>query len=335
MQHVVSACVLGAVSMATCTAQRYQLSEQIKLQGSGGWDYLYADVEARRLYVSHSSLVHVIDMDSLHLVGELQGFEFVHGIVTVPALGIGFISDGKQNRVAVFDTKSMQVKTSIETPANPNSMVLDRHTGLLFVGHKPSRSMTVIDTRTLEKKASIQLEGVPEFPVSDGEHTVFVNIDDKSEIARLDVRTMKVEGHWPLGTCKNPSGLAIDTGHHRLFSTCRNGMMAILDSLSGKILATVPIGSGPDAARFDAQRGYAFSSNGDGTLTIIGGEGDHYTAFETVPTQKGGRTMALDEKTGTIFVSTAEFAPTKEGSSGRPVPIDGTFRVLVVRRKDQ
>lgn len=318
-------------------AQTYVLTQQIPLGGSGGWDYLYADSNARRLYVSHSSQVYVLNLDTKQKIGQLDGFQFVHGIITIPEFHIGFITDGKQNRIAIFDLSTLQVIKSIPTAENPNSMAYDHRTGRLFVGHKPSRTMTVIDAKTQAIVSSIPLDGVPEFPVSDGDHTIFVNIDDKSELAHIDTKTMKVLGYWSLGACRNPSGLAIDPIGHMLFSTCRNGMMAVVDARSGQVVDLPTIGTGPDAARFDAKTHRAFSSNGDGTMTVIAREGGHYKAAQVVATQKGGRTMALDEHTGTAFISTADFITPDPNTvpKGRPAPADGTFRLLVVAPMDR
>jgi hypothetical protein len=317
-------------------AQTYHVSGTIQLGGSGAWDYLSADAQARRLYVSHSGEVIVLDLDSGKRVGELSGFGFIHGIVIVKKLNTGFLSDGQKNEVISFDPASLAIKGRIKTAANPNSMVYDEVTRRLFVGHKPSRSMTVINPTTMAIDATIQLDGIPEFPVSDQAGSIFVNIDDKSEITEIDAKTLKIKAHWPLSPCQSPSGLALDRAKRRLFAACDNKLMAIVNADSGKVVATVPIGGEPDAARFDPVAHLAFSSNGDGTLTVIAdGGNDQYKIAQTVATEAGARTMALDEKTHTIYLSTAQLGPPPGPTPENPNPpkhptaVAGSFKLVI------
>jgi len=251
---------------AQSIAQTYHVSGTILLGGSGAWDYLSADAQARRLYVSHSGEVIVLDLDSGKRVGELSGFGFIHGIVIIKELNTGFLSDGEKNEVISFDPATLLIKSRIKTAANPNSMVYDEATRRLFVGHKPSSSMTVINPATMTIEATIQLAGIPEFPASDQAGNIFVNLEDKSEITEIDAKTLKIKAHWPLSPCQSPSGLAFDRAKRRLFAACGNKLMAIVKADTGQVVATVPIGGGPDAARFDPMTHLAFSSNGDGTL---------------------------------------------------------------------
>jgi hypothetical protein len=225
-----SAALLLSGSLAC--AQDYQISRSITLGGNGAWDYLNADSDSRRLYVSHSSEVVVLDLDTQKEVGRLAGFGFIHGIAIVKEFGIGFLSDGQKNQVVIFDPSTLAIKGRIETLANPNSMAYDQATGFLFVGHKPSRSMTVIRASSGKIEANIKLDGIPEFPISDGNG----NIDDKSEIVRIDAKSLTVKARWPLNPCQGPSGLALDQQKRRLFAACDNKLMAVVNADSGKLI---------------------------------------------------------------------------------------------------
>jgi DNA-binding beta-propeller fold protein YncE len=320
---------------APAMGQTYSVTDSIPLGGSGAWDYLRADSESRRLYVSHSTEVVVLDLDTHKVVGRMTGFGFIHGIVIVKNLNTGFLSDGQKDEVVTFDPATLQIKGRIATEANPNSMAYNAAADRLFVGHKPSQSTTVIQASTGQIVKSIPLGGIPEFPVSDAS-SVFVNIQSKNEIVRIDAKTLAITGHFPLAPCEGPGGLAIDLDHHRLFAACDNNLMAIVNSETGAVVTTLPIGSGPDAAAFDADRHLAFSSNGEGSLTVIAGGGDHYRVVQNVKTEKGARTMGLDAKTHTIFLSDAELGPPPAPTAANPYPpnhptaLPGTFKLLVV-----
>lgn len=294
------------------------------------------DVPARRLYVSHASEVFVIDLDSRKAIGKMSGFGFVHGIVLVDNLHRGFISDGDKNEVDIFDPATLKVKSKIKTLSDPNSMVYDRASGRLFVGHKSSHAMTVIDAATGHIDGIVHLDAEPEFPVSNGMGTIYVNIEDKSEIFKIDARTLTIKTRWPVAPCKSPSGLAFDPQTRRLFSACDNKIMAVVDADSGKVIATPKIGGGPDAAAYDPLKKLIFSSNGDtSTLTVIGHDGgNRYSVIQTVQTQKGARTMALDTKTHAIYLSTANLGPPQIATPGHPhthpTALPGTFKVLIV-----
>jgi hypothetical protein len=302
--------VLLLILASNAFAQNYKVSGSIPISGPGGWDYLNADSDARRLYVSHGGEVVVIDLDSKKPIGKLTGMGSIHGIIIAEDLNVGFVSDGGKNEVITFDPATLAIKGRIETVANPNSMAYDKSTGRLFVGHKPSKSMTVIKAATGEIEGRIQFDGVPEFPVSDGNGSVFVNIDDKSEIVRIDAKRMQVNDHWPLTPCEGPSGLAYDSQEKRLFAACSNKLMAVVNADTGKVVTTVPIGGRPDAATFDPGTRLAFSSNGDGTVTVVSSKvSDKYTVAQNVSTEVGARTMALDQKTHTLFLSDAKVGP--------------------------
>lgn len=321
---------------ASAVAQNYKLAAPIPLGGNGAWDYLTADTEARRLYVSHSGEVVILDLDSQKRIGTLSGFGFIHGIVVVHKLNTGFLSDGQKDEVVTFDPQTFAVTGRIKTDANPNSMVYDDITGRLFVGHKPSKSTTVIDAATGRIVGKIQLGGVPEFPVTDRAGNIYVNIEDKSEIVQIDSTTFKIKAHWPLSPCESPSGLAVDRKSHRLFAACDNKLLAVVNYDTGKVVTTLPIGGGPDAAAYDSATGIVFSSNGDGTLTLIrSDEPDHYKVIQSLPTESGARTMAVDSSTGIVYLSAAKLGPPPLATPQIPNPpkhptaIAGSFKLFV------
>ena len=322
---------------ASTLAQTYAISATIPLGGAGAWDYLLADSANRRLYVSHSADVNVIDLDTQKPVGKLSGFGFIHGILIVKPT-LGFLSDGVKNEVVVFNPKTLQIQTRIKTAANPNSLAYDAGTQRLFIGHKPTKSMTVLNTATLQIEGSVLLGGLPEFPIADGNGSIYVNIDDKSEIVRIDARTLEVRAHWPLAPCESPSGLAYSAATRRLFSACDNKMMAVVDADTGKVIATPAIGGSPDADAYDPASKLIFSSNDDGTLTLLADRGaDGYDAIQTLATEPGARTMALDTKTHFVYISAAKLGPPPTPTPENPTPthhptsVAGTFHVIVVK----
>ena len=309
----------------------YKIAGSIPLGGSGGWDYLSADSANRRLYVSHTGQVEVVDLDSQKPIGKISGMMGVHGIAIANDLGVGFISDGRANEVVEFTLANLEVKKKIKAGTNPDGIVYDGVSKHVFAFNGRSHDATVIDAANGTLAGTVKLDGKPEFPVSDGAGSVFVNIEDKSELVKIDSRTLAIKATWPLAPCESPSGLAIDLANRRLFSVCDNKLMAITDANSGKVVATPAIGDGPDAAGFDPGTHLAFSSNGEsGTVTVIRADGkDKYSVATTVETAKGARTMTLDSKTHKLYLSTAEFGPAPAAGK-RPAVLPDTFRVLVL-----
>jgi hypothetical protein len=326
-----------ALWCAPIWAQQYAVAGSIALGGSGAWDYLAADSDGRRLYVSHTSEVNVIDLDSGKPVGTMSGFGYVHGIVVVrPALG--FISDGLKNEVAVFDPKTLKIRQKIATESEPNSLAYDAGTQRLFVGERPLKSLAVLNAGTLKIEASIPLDGTPRYQAADGKGNIYVVLDDRSEMLRIDAKTMQVESRWPMAPCHGPTGLAYAAATRRLYAPCGNRMMAVVDADSGKVVATPAIGARPDATAYDDARRLAFSSNDDGTLTIVADRGgDVYQVIQNVETEKGARTMALDEKTHAAYLSGALLGPPPAATpenpkpTGHPTSLPGTFHVIVVK----
>jgi DNA-binding beta-propeller fold protein YncE len=318
------------------SAQQYRVINRISFLGDTGWDYLFADSASRQLYVSHGNEVEVVDLDSQKPGGKIAGLERVHGIAIADGLNRGFISDGGANGVVIFDTRTRAELQRVKTGTNPDGIVYDSFSKRVFAFNGRSQDATVIDAATGKVDGTISLGGKPEFPVSDGKGKLYVNIEDKSEIVKINSQTLQVEKRWPLAPCEEPSGLAIDVSNNRLFSVCSNKKMAVVDGSTGKVITTVPIGEGPDAVVFDAAKDLIFSSNGqDGTVTIIKEESpDNYSVVETVTAEKSARTEALDTKTHILYLSAAQFgaapAATSDNPHPRPKIVPGSFHVLIV-----
>ncbi|MGH8114628.1 MAG: YncE family protein [Rhodanobacteraceae bacterium] len=344
MSCILLAAALVAPAMAAppASGNAWQVTQRYRIGGSGGWDYLAFDQAARRVYVSRSDRVVVLDAANGKQVGEIDGLSGVHGIALADALHRGFISNGRADTVTVIDVATLKVEQTVAVGArDPDGIVYDPYARRVFTFNGDSNDASVIDAASGKLLGHIALPGRPEFPVSDDHGHVFDNITSKNELVEIDPLAMKVTAVWPLKDCRHPSGLAIDTAHHRLFSVCQNNIMAVTDSVNGKAVASVPIGEGPDAARFDAIRGLVFSSNGrSGTLTVVHEDSpDHYHVLANVPTQKSARTMALDQATGQVFLSAAELGPRPKSTSAdphpRPTVKSGSFTIIEVAPKSQ
>jgi YVTN family beta-propeller protein len=323
-----------ALSASAFAQKPYSILTQWKIGGEGGWDYLTSDAQAHRLYVTHGPQVEVLDSDSGKVLGSITGLKGTHGVALDDAGKYGYISDGGANAVVVFDRASFATLASIPAGTNPDGIVFEPKTKTVWAFNGRSNNATVIDTVQRKVVATIPVSGKPEFPVADGSGTVFANIETKNEIVRFDAAAKTITATWPVANCDSPSGLAIDTAGRRLFAVCDGGKMAVVDANSGKTLANPAIGEGPDAARYDAKRKLAFSSNGGGTLTIIDAGKDGYPLVQNVTTQRGARTMTLDETTGRVYLATAAFgdrpAPTAANPHPRPAIVPGSFTILVV-----
>ncbi len=317
----------------------YSLMKTIKLGGEGGWDYITFDSDTRRLYISRATKVVVLDVDTEKVVGEIPNTQGVHGIALAMDLGKGFVSDGRSNDVTIFDTKTLKTLGTVAAGTNPDAIVYDAGTKRVFAMDGHSKDATAIDAVSGKMLSMIPLPGKPEFAVSSGRGGIFVNIEDKNEIVRIDADKLKVTDTWPLAPCESPSGLAMDRVNRRLFAGCDNKMMAVVDADTGKVLATPPIGDGVDADAFDPGTGYAFASNGQSaTLTVVHEDSPtKFSVVEDVPTKKGARTMAIDRETHQVFLVTADFGPapaaTADNPRPRPAILPGTFVVLVYSKK--
>ena len=312
----------------------YHLLKRFEVGGEGGWDYLTVDGAARRLYVSRSTRVMVLDADTGKPVGEIPDTAGVHGIAIANDLERGFTSNGRDGSVTIFDLKTLKPLSKVRVGTNPDCILYDAETHRVFAFNRGSSDVTVIEARTGEVTKLIALGGHPEFGVADGKGMVFVNLDDKSEVVAIDSRKLVAKAHWSVAPGEDPSGMAIDRKQMRLFSVCGNRKMTVMDANSGKVIAALPIGGGTDAAGFDPEVNLAFSSNGEGTLTVVHEDSaDKFSVVENVTTQRGARTMALDPKTHKVYLATAQFGPppaaTAERPNPRPTMIPNTFVILV------
>lgn len=313
----------------------YKVVGKFALEGGGRWDYLIVDAQSRRLYMSHATSVVVLDVDSGDVVGSIADTPGVHGIALAPELGVGFTSNGGENRVTVFDIKTLKVLTKIDTGVNPDSILYHPATRTVFVMNRNKPGITdgvatVIDAVTRKAIATFPLGGKPEFSAYDNQGNVFVNLDSKRSIVEIDAASKKIKATWPLAPCEDPSGLAIDRTSHTLFSVCGNKLLTIVNADNGKVVQTLPIGEDCDAVAFDPGSGEVFASNGEGSVTIAGKDSSgKYKVLQTVPTLIGSRTIALDLKTHRAFLPSARFTgdPTR---SPRPPVVPGTVAVLVV-----
>lgn len=315
----------------------YHLIKKVTLGGNSGWDYLALDSQARRLYISHGTHVIVLNPDTYQQEGDIPDTPGVHGVALAPELGRGFVSDGRANAVTIFDLKTLKVTGEVKTTGeNPDCIVYDPASRRVFTFNGRSGNSTVIDAATGKVIGTIDLGGRPEFAVADGRGMIYNNLEDKSEELAIDTHTLAIKSRWPLAPCQHPSGLAIDIEHHRLFAGCHNEMMAVLDADTGKVLATLPIGPGVDANRYDPGTGLAFSSNGgNGTLTVVREASPRqFTVIQNAATERGARTMALDLKTHRIFLVTAQFGPRPAPTAAHPHPrpsiVPGSFTLLVL-----
>ena len=331
---LVSALVCCAAPPFALAQGPYHVMTQWKIGGEGGWDYLTADPAAHRLYITHGPRVEVIDTESGKSVGAITGLQGTHGVALDAEGKYGYISDGRANAVVVFDRNTLKTVTSIPAGTNPDGIAYEPVTKTVWAFNGRSSNVTVIDTKSQRVVATIPLPGKPEFPVADGKGHVYDNIESKNEIVRLDAATNKLTAEWP--ACESPSGLAIDLSARHLFSVCDGKKMAVVDANTGKVLATPAIGEGPDAAGFDAKDKLAFSSNGDGTLTVVDASKSSFPVVQNLTTQKGARTMAFDSANGRVYLTTAEFGPRPAATAQTPHPrpsiLPDSFTVLVVGR---
>jgi DNA-binding beta-propeller fold protein YncE len=332
----VGACVLLVSTILSAGPSGYHVSKTIKLGGEGGWDYL--TVAGRRVYISRGTHVMVVDADTGAVVGDIPNTNGVHGIAIAADLDKGFISDGRDNNVTIFDVKTLRVLGTAPTGKNPDAIIYDPASKRVFTFNGSSKDATAIDAKTGTVAGTIALGGKPEFAVADEKGHVFVNIEDTSEIAQFNSDKLTVETRWKIAPGEEPSGLAMDRKHRRLFSVCSNKLMVVVNADNGNVVTTLPIGPGTDAAGFDPETGFAFSSNGgDGTVTVAHEDSpDKFAVVENVPTLRRARTMAVDGKTHQIFTVTAEFgqppAPTTEQPRPRAPMVPGSFTLLILSR---
>ena len=313
----------------------YKFLNEIKIGGEGGWDILTIDSTANRLFLSHSTKVVVVDLETNKIIDEITETPGVHAFVPVPELNRGFSSNGKEDKSSVVDLKTFQTVSRIDTGKNPDAVVYDPKRAEVYVFNHSGNSGTVIDAKTQKVVATIPLDGNPEFAAIDGNAgRAYVNIEDKSEVDVIDADKHEVIAHWPLAPGEEPTGIALDSAHHRLFSACHNKMMTMLDTETGKVVANIPIGAGTDGAAFDDATQLVFASCGEGVVTIAKEEApDKLTVLQTLKTERGARTMTIDSRTHRIYLPTAQFQPAPSPSPGqtptRPTIVPNTLKLLV------
>ncbi|WP_214070394.1 YncE family protein [Mucilaginibacter sp. dw_454] len=313
------------------SAQKYVLEKSIALPGDGGNDYVFIDQTAKRLYASHGTAVNVVDLSTEKVIGTISGMKGVHGIAIVSDLNKGFITDGKGTAVVAFDTKTLQVvKTIAVTGKGPDGIIYDPFSKKIFAFEGDSNAAVVVDPQSLTQVGTVDLGGAPEFAVADGKGMIYNNLEDKSKLAIIDTKTLKLVKSFPLNPCGGPTGLAIDKANQRLFTVCReNKGMSVIDIASGKVIQTLPIGSGVDAVVYDAVNKLIIASNGDGTASVFKQNGpDAYTALQTITTQYHAKTMALDASTHKIYFPVSDY---KEGTKTQ---LPNSFKLLVYELKN-
>lgn len=297
--------VIGTVPSAF--ANEFAVVKKVALPGSGSWDYLSVDEDARRLYVSHGTQVEVIDVDSLGIVGNIPKTEGVHGIAIAAELGRGFVSNGQASTVTIFDLKTLKRIAEVPAGEKPDAIIYDPATSRVFAFNGGSNSATAIDAATGKVAGTIDLGGGPEFAAADGNGYVYDNLEDEGVVLKINSRTLKIEQRWPTAPCASPSSMAIDRANRRLFLGCRSRVMAVMNADTGAVITTLPIGDHVDATAYDVETKLIFNSNGDGTITVIRQNGpNNYSLAQTVKTAPKAKTMALDSKTHRLFLSTAE-----------------------------
>jgi DNA-binding beta-propeller fold protein YncE len=312
----------------------YHLVKKVKLGGEGFWDYLTVDSATHRVFISRGTHVMVVDPDQGRVVGDVPDTQGVHGIALAGEFNKGFTSNGRSATATIFDMTTLKAVGEAKTDKDPDAIIYDPSSKRVFTFNGDSATATAIDAESGKVAGNVALGGGPEFAASDGKGHVFVNLEDKSQLVKFDPKTLKVENTWPLDPCKSPSGLAIDAEHEILVVGCHNKMMAFVDGNSGKVISTVPIGQGVDANRFDPGTGYAFASCGDGTLTIAHEDApDKFSVVETINTQRGARTMALDKSNHNVYLVTAEFGPAPAATASNPRPrptmVPDSFTLLI------
>ena len=316
------------------SSSSYRITQTYTLGGDGRWDYIVPDPPDHRLFIARQNRVMVIDEDRGTLLGEVTGIQGAHGTALVHATGHGFATSGNDQSVVMFDLKTFKVLGRIPAAEDADAIIYDSASNRVFTFNGDAHSSTVIDPRAGKLITNIPLGGKPEYGASAGDGKVYANLTDTSEVVEIDAKTATVARRWSTAPCKQPVSMAIDTAHHRLFSGCRSGVMAVSDYQAGKVVATVPIGTGVDGAGFDAASGNAFASNADGTLTVIHQDTpNQYHVSENVQTPQGARNMGLDPTNHRVFIVSAKFGPAPAGAPrGRAPILPGSFTLMVIER---
>jgi DNA-binding beta-propeller fold protein YncE len=340
----ISRLALGATMLATMTALAatpitYHLANTYKFGAAPGdreyFDYITFDPDSRRLYLSHGSEVLVVNADTGKEEGKISGLKQSHGVAVVPEAGRGFISDGAQGKAIIFDLKTLKVVGEAKAAPDADCIIYDPASKHVFTFNGDSKNATAIDPSTGNVVGTVDLGSGPEFAVADGQGTIYNNLEEKSEVAAIDSRTLKVKAHWPIAPAGAPAPIAMDRDHRRLFVAGREpAMLVVMNADDGKVIQSFPLSGGADADVYDPSTGLIFVSTREGWVHIFHEDSpDHYSEAGKVKTELGAKTMAYDSKTKRIFVDTAEFAkppaPTTEHPHPRSSPIPGTFHILV------
>ena len=325
--------VASLVSLVAQQSSSYRVTHTYVLGGDGSWDYVVPDPPSHRLFIARQNRVMVVDEDTGKLLGEVTGIQGAHGTAIAESTGHGFATSGNDQSVVMFDLKTFQSLGRIPAAEDADAILYDAPSNHVFTLNGDAHSSIVIDPKAGKLITNVPLGGKPEYGVSAGDGKVYANLTDTGEVVEIDAAKASVVRRWPTAPCKQPVSMAIDTAHHRLFSGCRSGVMAISDYQAGKVVATVPIGTGVDGAAFDASSGDAFASNADGTLTVIHQDSpDQYHVAQTVETPEGSRNMGLDPTKHKIYIVAAKFGEAPVGGGGRRPVLPGTFSLLVIER---
>ena len=329
------ALILAAATLAAIPAaaqKSFKLADRVKLGGEGGWDYLTYDSDANRLFITRGTHVMVVDAKTLKPTADITDLQGVHGVALAPELGKGYITSGGDNMLVIFDLKTLKVLDKVKVGERPDAVLYDASAKRVYTFNAKTQDSTVVDATTGKVVGTVALGGKPETGVADGKGNVYVNIEDRSEIVRIDTAKFTVAEHYPMAGCDEPSALVIDVAHRRLFAGCGSKMMAVVDPDAGKLVTTVDIGAGVDAGAFNPKTQQIFMSCGEGVLSVIHEDSPNkYSVVQSVPTAKGARTMALDAVSNTVYTVTAQFDPTPPPAGQRRKMIPDTFELLVIR----
>uniref|UniRef100_Q01UW8 YVTN beta-propeller repeat-containing protein n=1 Tax=Solibacter usitatus (strain Ellin6076) TaxID=234267 RepID=Q01UW8_SOLUE len=335
MRKVVVGLTMVVVSLLAQSGSIYRVTHTYALGGDGSWDYVVPDPPNHRIFIARQNRVMVVDQDTGKLLGEVTGIQGAHGTAIAAGTGHGFATSGNDQSVVMFDLKTFKPLGRIPAAEDADAILFDSASNRVFTLNGDAHSSTVIDPTAGKPITNVPLGGKPEYGAAAGDGKVYANLTDTGEVVEIDGKTATVTRRWPTAPCKNPVAMAIDTAHHRLFSGCRSGVMAVSDYQARKVVATVPIGAGVDGAGYDAASGNAFASNADGTLTVIHQDSpDQYRVLETVTTPLGSRNMGLDPTNHRLFVAAAKFGPVPAGGRGRGPVLPDSFSVLVIERGD-
>lgn len=330
-----AALLLGVPGATAAQATHYHVARTYTLGGSGGWDYLALDTVNHHLFIARENHFMVVDPSTGKVVGEIPGMHRAHGVAFSYETGHGFATSGADSTVTMFDLKTLQVLKRTIAAVDDDDILYDPATKLVYTLNGDAHSVSVIDPASGKNIGTIDLGAKPESGASMDNGMLYVNLSEAGRVAEVDARAMKVTRTWSVAPCRAPTGMAVDLVHHRIFSTCRSRVLAVSDPVAGKLVTTVPIGSGVDGAGFDPATQLVFAPDGDGTLTVIHEDTpDRYTVVQTVKTMVGARTMTLDYGTHTVYTASAKFGPVPQGATGRrrrPPVLPGTFTLVVVR----